>query len=341
MRKAILTFLCAALAVLFIACPWMFLMQPRNRVVRKWLSGGSLSYEGELTVWAVDAGVGGKNALHRWLYEQSAAFKRRHFGVYPVIEDVGDMDEVRRRVQAGQCPDLLLCGGSVPKNVLDRAALYDGPFPMPLALTQREGGRLTPLMQSGAVVLINEDALYIAGLFPPEGMEGMQADWVAQTLNVLPGAFGYDDPLCLMAALAGDLPKEAQRALSEIRRRELTGKTLPGLAAYPLCGFAAGVQYALLLPGADESRDAAARAFLTSLVGNRAQSALADVYALPVVRGASCRRADLGALWLCAEQTRYIANPSSLPGFAALCRDNASVEELNAYVDYNSYDNEP
>ncbi len=358
MRKGILNLVCAAIAVMLLCFPSLLWMQAHNSVVRKWLNGGRLTYQGELAVWVVDANVDGKGALRSWILGRSTFYKQRNFGIYPIIEPTMTLDQVRSRIASGEIPDVLLCGGDVPQSVLDHATAYQGSFPMPLVLPQRGKGLFTPVMHSGTVLLINEDALYRAGLNPPAGVEGMDEQWISYSEAELSGAFCYDDALSLMAVVLSDLPPAVQQALLngsegnmqeflngstavfattqaalwQLYRQELLGRSLPDIVAYPLCGFAPRVQYAVLMQNADTHRQAAASALITILVGNKGQIALADIYALPVVSGTTCERTDLMGLWQCAQQTKYVYPGHGEVEFMDMVREGATPDEARAYA---------
>ncbi len=358
MRRSVFSAVCAAIAILFLCFPSLFLMQAQNKVICKWLYGSRLAYEGELSVWTVDVNADGKNALYNWLAARSVFYKQRHFGIYPVLEQPMTMEQARDRMASGEVPDILLCGGNVPPDVLNHAASYEGPFPMPLMLPQYENGLLTPVMRSGTVVLINDDVLYAAGLNPPDGLEGMDGQWVEYATEELPGAFAYDDALSLMAVVLSDLPQQAQEAflsaspagiedficghsavfvtslksLWYLYRQELLGKPLPSVASYPLCGFVPRVQYAVLMHNGDAKRQEAAGAFIAVLIGKTAQTALSDIYALPVVYGAKCERADLMDLWQCEMQTEYVFCGHGEEEFMAMVNTDSSIEDLRAYA---------
>ena len=354
MRKVVLSAMCAITALLFLCCPTAYLLDARNRVVQHWLNGNRLAYEGKIVIWSVDAGADGKHALTSWLKSRAAVFESQHFGVYVTVMQSMTTAEVSQRMQTGECPDLLLCGSDVPQAVLQQAVAFQGPFYIEPVLPQLQTGLLTPVFQNGNVMLINEDALYRAGLSPPAGPEGMGSEWVEQTLKSLPNAFGHEDGAALMAAVLSSLPDAAQEAfvrgkacgtdaflqgdaviylahtdaLWELYKGELLGKTLPGTIAYPLKGLARRVQYAILMKNANRARQVAAATFLSALLGKQAQTSLSDIYALPVVSGTTCSRVDLTALWQTADETKYVCPPTGETAFLAQVSAKAMLETL-------------
>lgn len=357
MRKVLLSAICAVFAALFLLFPMPFLTYTRNKVLEHWLSGGKLAYEGKIVVWAVDAKVDGKQALMSWLRSRVSFFEKNHFGIYPELASM-TMEDVTSRLQKGERPDVLLCGVDAPRVVLDCAAAYEGPFLMKPVLPQLYGGLLTPVLQSGTVVLINEDALYRAGLNPPAGLVGMEAQWLKTVSEEIPNALAYEDGVSLMAAVVSEMPADLQQAfiksktgtleaflkgdiavyltyqnaLWQLYRQDLLGKTLPGITAYPLAGFTAKAECVALIKNEDKHRQQAAAAFVTTLLGRQAQSALAEIYALPTVSGTSCTRADLSALWQKAEETIYIYPGNGLEEFLLMTTGNASLPDLKNYV---------
>ena len=357
MRKILLSAACVAIAALFLLFPMPFLSYATNKVLEHWLSGGKLAYEGKIVVWTVDAKVDGKQALMSWLKSRASFFEKNHFGIYPELLAM-TMEDVASKLQQGEVPDVLLCGVDVPKQVLDCAAVYEGPFLMKPIMPQLHGGLLTPVLQSGTVVLINEDALYKAGLNPPAGLAGMEAQWLQGVMEQLPKAVAHEDGISLMAAVVSEMPSELQQAflksgtatldaflkgdiavylsyqsaLWQLYRQDLLGKTLPGITCYPLSGFAAKIECAALMKNADKHRQQAAAAFVTTLLGKQAQTALSEIYALPTVSGTSCTRADLSALWLKAEDTAYLYPGHGVEEFVQMASGNATLSELKAYV---------
>ena len=167
MRRMLLGGICAVTAALFLLFPAPYLMDMRNRVLEHWLCGGKISYEGNLAVWVVDVKADGKQALMSWIRGRIAFYESNHFGIYPKAEGPMTIEEVQLRIQNGECPDVLLCGVDVSEPILGHAVRYDGPFLMDPILPQRSEGLITPILQSGTLVLINEDALYRAGLSLP------------------------------------------------------------------------------------------------------------------------------------------------------------------------------
>lgn len=358
MRRSVFSAVCAAVAALLFFFPSLFSLRTQNRVIQKWLYGSRLAYEGEITVWTVDTNADGKGSLSGWLDGRSAFFKERNFGVYPVLDPPMTVEEVQQRMAAGETPDVILCGSDVPPCVLERAIGYEGPFPMPLVLPQEADGLLTPVLRSGVLILVNEDALYLAGTNPPPDLAGMDGEWLDSLLELCPDAFGYDDGTSLMAVMTNEVPPAAQqallraspcdmqaflngdvaiyaasqRALWELYRQELMGKPLPGVSIHPLCSFVPNVEYAVLMQNEDAQRQEAARAFITVLVGKSAQTALGDIYALPVVEGTTCARSDLYVLWQCAPQAQYIYGGSGKEAFMEKVHAGTDILELREFV---------
>ncbi len=358
MRKMLLGGICAVTAALMLLFPAPFLMDMRNRVLEHWLFGGKIAYEGDLSVWVVDVRADGKQSLLSWIRGRIAFYEAGHFGIYPKVEGPMTIEEVQLRMRNGAHPDVLLCGVDVPEPILENAVRYDGPFLMDPILPQRSEGLITPILQSGTLVLLNEDALYRAGLNPPAGLSGMDSQWLQTVLQELPNAAGHEDGVCLMAAVMSEMPQAMQQAflkskrgnldallkgelaiylsqqgsLWQLYKQDLLGKTLPGVIAYPLSGLSPRMQCAVLIKNNDRHRHEAAAALITTLLGKQAQTALADIYALPVVTGTSCVRADLVSLWQKAEETEWVYPNTGEAEFLTLVSKDAPLSDLQSYV---------
>ena len=136
----------------------------------------------------------------------------------------------------------------------------------------------------------------------------MDAQWIQTVQKELPNAIAHEDGVCLMAAIMSEMPQDMQQAflkskggnldallkgdiaiyltrqesLWQLYKQDILGTTLPGVIAYPLCGFSPRIQCAVLMENKDRHRREAAAAFITTLLGKQAQTALEDIYALPV-----------------------------------------------------------
>jgi hypothetical protein len=174
----------------------------------------------------------------------------------------------------------------------------------------------------------------------------------------MPAAAGYEDAESLMAAVMGPLPENVQKALLkgrksvigpflngdlavyitsqnalwQLRKQELLGKTLPSFAAYPVAGFASRSECAVLFSNPDKARQQAAQAFVSLLLGRQAQTALADIYALPAVQGTACARADLAPLWQSAEKTVTVFSGKGASVFMDRVAEGAAIEVLKGIV---------
>jgi hypothetical protein len=356
MRKGLPGVICALVAVILLLFPPLFYCDGSNALIRQWLNGGKISYRGKLIVAVVDAGASGKDAIEQWILDRAAAYEKRYFGIFVEVSAM-TLSEAEERIGNGDTPDVLLCGSDADKGLLERAVPFESTG-VDGALPQLNGGLLTPVFQSGVVVLVNEDALYKYGLSPPAGMETMDDAWVEGTLCAMPQAFAYEDAASLMAVVQSRLPDAAQyamvtgkrleveaffrgdaaifagtpRALWELYRMELLGKPAPCVIPYALMGFAPHVQYAMLMQNADAARKEAAAAFISSLLGKAAQRALADIYALPVISDVECTRDDLGFLWQNAGQVLLAYPGYGEAEFLRLIQTGASLASLRQWV---------
>ena len=321
--------LCAVLGVALLLFPGLWDTSGQKLWMQKWLRGNKLAYTGHLTVWLADVpGASGKGSAQSWVRSCMQAFEKKNFGIFLELECM-DMAQMTARIQAGERPDVVLGDGSdspLWQEVL--TPLYES-WPMPVQLDSRLDGRWQPVFQGGYALLINEDALYSAGLSPPAGLSGLDELWIEQLRTQAPQAMARDDgdaTSAMAALISPEIPEAARIALQqapgatiaqflngevavlpasmqsvwELEKQSILGRQVPAFQSYPLSGFRGHVQYVGVIGPSKEARTQAAAAFVTLLLGKSAQSQLYTLWAAPVAfpkEGLACEQANQAMYW--------------------------------------------
>ena len=321
--------LCALLGVALLLFPGLWDTSGQKAWMQKWLRGNKLAYTGHLTVWLADVPrASGKGSAESWVRSCMQAFEKDNFGIFLRLECM-DMAQMTSRIQAGERPDVVLGDGSgdaLWQEVL--TPLYEA-WPMPVQLESQLDGRWQPVFQSGYALLVNEEALYSAGLSVPAGLTGLDELWMEQLLSQSPGAVARDDGdvTAAMATLCnGTVPYAVRTAVQhaqsatvqqflkgevtvlpatmqsvwELEKQSIIGKQVPAFQSYPLGGFCGHVQYAGVIGPQSETRTQAGAAFVKLLLGKRAQSQLYMLWAAPAAfpkAGLACAQANQSMYW--------------------------------------------
>lgn len=340
-RRKWMVALCALLGAALLLFPGLWDTSGQKLWMQKWLRGNKLAYTGHLRIWLADVpGASGKGSAQSWVRSCMEAFEKKNFGIFLELECM-DMEQMTARIQAGERPDVVLGDGS--GDALWEAVLtplYEA-WPMPVQLESRLDGRWQPVFQGGYALLVNEDALYSAGLSPPAGLEGLDELWMEQLLAQAPHAVARDDGdvTSAMAALCNQgIPEAARTAIQhaqgatvqqflkgevavlpasmqsvwELEKQSIIGKQVPAFASYPLSGFCGHVQYAGVTGQSKQARTQAAAAFVKLLLGKSAQSQLYTLWAAPTAfpkAGLSCAQANQAMYWQAILQPGALSLP--------------------------------
>jgi len=264
---------------------------------REWLEKKPEEWSGVITLWHIVDFKSYQGSVTSFLSQCAAAYEKQHPGVY--FEVVGmEKSDFDQRIQNGQFPDVY----SFPLGALYREQL-SAPDITPALLPAFTGvgssdGVLCaiPYLSSGYFllgnsVLMQEDNIVLPETFSPE--------WLKTTLDanrsgkptlaappILAAQLGLAGEFAdLSEFTAGNVPLAIgdARTCGDLSRKLSTdGFTFEAL---PLPGFTDQVQLFGCASKIDPERKAHATAFLELLLGEKQQSSLTALGALPVIDG--------------------------------------------------------
>lgn len=340
-------FCCILFALAAILWPGLWNQPLQHQQISQWIRGKKLAYQGTLQVWYISGHASGTGDGSKWARARLDKFEKNNFGIFYEMQ-VLDVPSLQARLSAGQRPDLIFFGSEQANDVEPMLQKSEQSAQMVPAWKDKTAAqRAWPVFYSGYAILINEQALYTAGLSPPLDVEDMDRSYLQQVQQALPNAFAYETKQAALAVMDAPMNEQTRQAIvqsspgtrTQFLKEEIaffacpasTWYTIEGLSntqsipsyqAVPLSNLAVEVQYAGVMQTEDQAKAKACDAAIAYLLTPNSQQALEDIGALPVIQTAEPMQAQgsiTGALWQHREEKnmRVLAGSEPVETFFA------------------------
>lgn len=318
-------FCCILFAAAAVLWPGLWNQPLQHQQISQWIRGKKLAYQGTLQVWYISGHASGTGDGSKWAKARLDKFEKNHFGIFYEMQGM-DAEGMQAQLAAGQRPDLIFFGNEERETV--EPLLQQSAQTAQLAPAWQEKGAAQlawPVFYSGYAILINEQALYAAGLSPPLDIEDIDQEYIQQVQQALPNAFAYETKQAGMAAMGAQVNAQTKQALvqgdagtrAQFLQEEIAffacpastwyaiegmsnTQSIPSYQAVPLANLAVDTQYVGVMQTEDGAKARACDAAVAYLLSQNSQQALEDIGALPVIGTDEPMQAQgsiTGALW--------------------------------------------